>query len=301
MAVGADVVQIGEGEISARVALRGAELVSWRVGGRELLWQGDPAFWPERSPVLFPVVGWTRNGEVRVAGRTYQLGLHGFARHCDFTLAAHGPTHASLVLVDDAASRRRYPFPFRLTLHYEVAGGRLVARMAVDNVGPAAMPYAIGLHPGFAWPIGGVRPGEDVSCAQRGHRVEFSDPVPGEVPVIASGGLISARRRRVPLDGRTLALDPSLFSRDALVFADANCASVRFGNARDTLTFGFENLPTIVLWTRAGAPFLCVEGWRGSGDPEDFTGDLDQKPGMILLEPGATGRHAMSFSARISG
>lgn len=294
-------VTIEAGPVRATIARRGAEFVSWIVNGRELLWQGDPASWHEQSPLLFPVVGWTRNGESRVAGRTYPLALHGFARFKDFTVTSSGPDHVTLALADDAETRALYPFPFALEIRYSVSTDGLRAEALVRNTGGETMPYAFGLHPGFRWPIGGPVPApEALAQAQAGHTVTFADPVSPEVPVIAAGGLLSSRKRRAPLeDGRRLPLDPSLFAADALIFEDAASRSVSFGNGRDTLTFTFENLPTIVLWMRPGAAFLCVEGWRGSGDPEGFTGNLDEKPGMVLLPPGGEGRHAMGFAATL--
>ena len=77
-------VEIACGGAAARIALRGAELKSWRVGGKELVWRGDDKFWPE-SDDPFSVVGWTRD-EIVVAGKRYPLGLHGFARSEDFLL-----------------------------------------------------------------------------------------------------------------------------------------------------------------------------------------------------------------------
>lgn len=297
---GGATITIRHGEVAAAIAARGAELVSWRVGQRELLWQGDAASWHEQSPVLFPIVGWTRNGEARVAGQTYPLALHGFARHHDFGVVDHGPGHAVFVLADDAATRALYPFGFRLTLRYALDEAGLRAEATVENTDSRPLPYSIGLHPGFCWPIGGLRPGEPLAFAQAGHWVQFEKPETAQVPVIVTGGLQSAARREVPLQGQRLALDPSLFTSDALIFENARSRRVRFGNDRESLAFGFENYPTIVLWMRPGAAFLCIEGWNGSGDPEGFTGDLDEKPGITLLPPGAKASHAMTFVADLA-
>ena len=73
-------ITLTHGEARATIALLGAEARQWRVAGRDLMWPGDPAIWSDISPILYPVVGWTRNGEERVDGRRYPLGLHGFAR-----------------------------------------------------------------------------------------------------------------------------------------------------------------------------------------------------------------------------
>ena len=79
-------VTLAHGDARATIARLGAEARQWRIAGRDLLWPGDPAIWSDISPILFPVVGWTRNGEERVEGRRYALGLHGFARFETFAV-----------------------------------------------------------------------------------------------------------------------------------------------------------------------------------------------------------------------
>ena len=79
-------ITLTHGDARATIALLGAEARQWRIAGRDLMWPGDPAIWSDISPILYPVVGWTRNGEERVDGRTYPLGLHGFARFETFAV-----------------------------------------------------------------------------------------------------------------------------------------------------------------------------------------------------------------------
>ena len=57
----------------------------------------------------------------------------------------------------------------------------------------------------------------------------------------------------------------------------------------------FRGFDHAALWTRPGAPFLCLEAWTGYSDPEGFTGDLFQKPSMRVLAPRATCRHEATF------
>ena len=52
------------------------------------------------------------------------------------------------------------------------------------------------------------------------------------------------------------------------------------------------------LWTKPGAPFLCLEAWTGYSDPDGFEGDLIDKPGMSALEPGGSARHEARFVFR---
>lgn len=277
----------GGGQVAAVVA-RGAELVRWHAGGRELLWTGDPAWWAEQSPLCFPVVGWTNQGEARVGGRVYPLALHGFARHKTFAVVEQAADHVALRLEDDDETRALYPFAFRLTVGYRLDAAGLTMTAEVENPGSGPMPYAFGFHPGFRWPF--------AAAAQDGHRIVFEAEEEPSVPVIAPGGLIGAARRPVPLEGRVLELDPSLFAGDALCFLHARSRSLRFedGEGR-AIAMTVENLPHLALWMRPGAPYLCLEPWSGYGDPEGFEGDLFDKPGMTLLPPGGSARHAARF------
>ena len=58
--------QIGNDKITIQIDSMGAELKSLkRVDtGTEYMWEGDPAYWKRTSPVLFPLVGGLKNGEI---------------------------------------------------------------------------------------------------------------------------------------------------------------------------------------------------------------------------------------------
>jgi galactose mutarotase-like enzyme len=74
-----------------------------------------------------------------------------------------------------------------------------------------------------------------------------------------------------------------------LAFIDASGASI---------TMEYESFQHAALWTRPGAPFLCLEAWTGYSDPDGFTGDLFDKPSMRVLEPGGSARHQARFVFR---
>jgi galactose mutarotase-like enzyme len=49
-----------------------------------------------------------------------------------------------------------------------------------------------------------------------------------------------------------------------------------------------DGVPYLGIWTKpGGAPFLCIEPWHGLPDGSDATGNLDEKEGILALEPGA--------------
>ena len=283
-------VELAHGPARATIALAGAEARRWTVGGRELLWAGDPAIWAEISPILYPVVGWTRDG-ARVDGRRYALGLHGFARFETFAVEASGPDFVRLALRDNERTRAVYPFAFTLTLEYRLSDDALGMTIEVANPGDKRAPYACGLHPGFRWPLG--------ASGRDGAFVRFEKPERAEVPAIAPGGLIGKGVRRVPLDGRDLKLTDALFANDAVCFLDCASRALTFHDASGaSVAMEFPGFDHAALWTRPAAPFLCLEAWTGYSDPDGFAGDLFEKPSMRMLEPGASARHEARFVYR---
>ena len=100
--------------------------------------------------MLFPVVGWTRDGRVRVDGRTYPLALHGFAWRKRFDVAERRDDYLRLALVDDDETRALYPFAFRFEVEFRLHAGALENNLIVANTDSRPLPYACGLHPPFA-------------------------------------------------------------------------------------------------------------------------------------------------------
>jgi galactose mutarotase-like enzyme len=271
------------------IALEGAEIVEWQVAGKPLLWRPDPAVWNETAPLLFPLVGWTKGHHVRVGAKYYPLGLHGFARHRAFQVAERREDRARLVLDADDATRALYPFEFGLSVDYELSETAISVALGVTNHGATPMPYACGLHPGFRWPFAGGAP-ED-------YLIRFAEEEDPQVPVIAPGGLISSIKRRLPVERRVLHLASALFHNDALCFLNAASRTVRFEAPNGAaIVVETENFPHIGIWCRPGHGYLCIEEWTGYSDPENFSGDLFEKPSMLVLESGASARHEARFS-----
>ncbi len=285
-------IELESGDARAAISPLGAELRRWRAGGHELLWQGDPAWWTQSAPVLFPIVGWARDGLVRIDGVARPMGVHGFAAQRAFTLDQAGRDHARLTLRETEESLAVYPFPFRLILEYRLAPESLSVVVEVENAGERTMPYAVGLHPGFNWPLG--------DAPRDGHTVLFGEAEMPEVPVIAPGGLFSAVRRPVPLDRRRLPLSDALFAAEALCFLNARSRAVCYeaGPRGPCVRLEATGFPHWAVWSKPGAPFVSVECWTGHGDPEGFAGELKDKPSMRLLAPGVSDRSAlvMTFS-----
>lgn len=280
--------QLEAGAARATFSDLGAECRSWQIGARDLLWPGDPAIWDAVAPILFPVCGWSAGGRIRVGDTHYDMPVHGFASASRFESERRSASEIAFRLRDDARTRAAYPFPFKLEIVYALSEDALSVRIETTNTGDAPMPYACGIHPGFVWGAGA-------------HRLVFEYEERPEVPVIAEGGLFSARRRPVPLSGRRLDLTPGLFAEEALCFLDTASRSVDLIAPDGALAIEAPDFPHLTLWTRPPAPFLCVESWTGTGDLEGFRGDFHERPSMIRLAPGETRAHRVRWRWRALG
>jgi galactose mutarotase-like enzyme len=273
------------GEARALFSPRGAECRKWQIGGRDLLWSGDETIWPAIAPVLFPTCGWSREGRIRISDREYSMPVHGFVAQSSFVAQQINDRTLCFTLQADARTRAHYPFEFGFVLTYRLEPFALSVSCEISNTGSGVMPYAVGLHPGFAldWSAGA-------------HRFIFDEQEQAQVPVIAPGGLFSARQRPVPLEGRALDLSPDLFAAEALCFLDTRSRVFAMEAPDGSLRIEAPDFPHLILWNRMGGPFLAIESWTGTGDPEGFEGTFFERPSMIHLEPGASRQHHVRYA-----
>lgn len=287
----AEWIEITNGVLTAAINPLGAELSSLRdAEGRELMTDADPRFWTGRAPILFPVVGQPSGEVIRVDGRTYPMKKHGFARQKMFEVIDSIPESATFRLTDDAGTRARYPFAFALDVAFGLEDATLTMGVTIANIGDAPLPASFGFHPAFAWPL--------PYAGDRGdHRIVFSVDEPDALRTIADDGTIAAGTRASPLDGRTLTLRDALFEADALVWDHVRSDSVTYGASDGPrLEIAFPDTPMLGIWTKPGAHYVCVEPWHGIADPQGFTGEFRDKPGVFAVAPGAEKRIAMSVT-----
>lgn len=286
-----DLVEIASTGLVAAINPFGAELTHLRDSNRrELMSDADPAFWAHTAPILFPVIGMTNGGVIRVDGTEYPMPKHGFARHSTFDLVRHERDRAVFRLSDSDETHEQYPFVFRLEIDFSLYDTRLTVEARIANRGERPMPAQFGFHPALAWPLPFGEPRD-------AHRITFDADEPERLLRVAPDGLIAPERRDNPLDGRVLHLADSLFTDDALVFDPVHSDKVRYGAGEGpAIEVGFPDTPRLGVWTKPGAHFVCIEPWHGLADPEGFTGELRGKPGVFEVAPGAEKRIAMTIT-----
>lgn len=267
--------------LSASINPLGAELWTLRDGeGRDLLWHGDAAFWTGRAPILFPIVGALAGGTYRVDGASYALPQHGFGRRQRFAVVESDDAHAALRLVSDAETRAVYPFDFTLDLAFAISGARLDITATLKNTGDTPLPASFGFHPAFVWPLpsGGTR---------TEHAILFDEPELAPVFRPDADGLLVPAACPPHLDGPRLRLDDALFADGALVFTTTASHGLIYGGAGGPrLRIIHPDIPHLGIWSKPGAPFVCIEPWQGHADPAGFDGEIWDKPGIVRLGPG---------------
>jgi galactose mutarotase-like enzyme len=271
--------------LSVTVKQHGAELCGLKAAdGTEYMWQADPAVWPRHAPLLFPIVGKLVQGWYLYDGKKYEITTpHGFARDTDFELVAATESTLSYRLQATKETRKQYPFDFTLLRHYRLLEAGVEVTTEVTNSGAVVMPFSIGEHPAFSLKWGAGDKVED-------YALQFEKPERLVAHLLDANGLLSDQSERLLSNQRVLPLRSNMFDRDALIFLKLNSRSISLCSRRHArrVTVEFSGYPSLGIWAKPVAPFVCIEPWYGYADPATHNGELLQKPGIILLEPGKT-------------
>jgi galactose mutarotase-like enzyme len=286
-------IEIGSGALRAAISPKGAELQSLTdVQGREYMSSGDPAFWRGRAPLLFPVIGRLNNDVLRLDGTEYRLEKHGFARRSTFDVVTHKADRVLFRLTDSETTRALYPFAFALDAEFRLSGATLHMTVTVSNTGDAPLPFSFGYHPAFAWPLPGGAPRVD-------HAITFKRPEPARLARVTPEGLIVADAKPSPVEGTRFTLADALFEDDALVWTGVNSRHLSYGAPGGAaMDITFPDTENLGIWTKPGAAFVCIEPWAGHADPEGYTGDFRDKPGVMLLPPQGARSFRMDVTIR---
>ena len=267
--------------ITASFVAKGAELqqLKSKETGLSYLWNGDPAFWPKHSPILFPVIGALKDSEYTYAGAHYVLPRHGFARDHEFVSEQISETELLFTLSQTDETLAVYPFDFVLGLRYKISGATLSCTYEVSNPGTKDLLFSIGGHPAFTAPLSSDLRYED--CY-----LEFNQDTELVYHKITSD-LIDDETKTIALRDQKLPLTHELFYEDALVFKTlkSDCISIKNTKNSHGLDFNFYDFPFFGIWAAKDADFVCLEPWCGVADGVHHDKELRDKEGIIKLAP----------------
>ena len=271
--------------LTVNVSDHGAELQNIIRNGVEYLWQGDPAYWGRRSPVLFPIVGSGWEGRYRVDGQEYRLGQHGFARDMDFVCVEASQTEVRYRLESSEETLQKYPYPFVLEIAYRLHDNKIDVIWEVVNPSDKKMCFQIGAHPAFFYPD------YDPQAEDRGF-LSYDRSENLQCIRIKEKGCVDAETKYpfvFPADGMYPLTRTTFDSIDTIMLQDSQISRVTLhrNDRSKWLTLDF-NAPVVGIWSppTKNAPFICLEPWYGRCDRAGYEGEYMDKDWINTLAPG---------------
>lgn len=251
----------------------GAELTTFKSDNKNYIWDIDTNFWNKTSPILFPIVGRLKNDSYEYKGIKYSLPRHGFARNAVFKVIENNESRILFSFQSNSETKKSYPFDFELQIGYFLDEKSLKVTYKVINKNDFQMPFSIGGHPAFSLP----NDFNNYSLEFEKKEILYNYSLENE--------LLTNNFESIELVNKKLPLTYSLFEKDALIFKSILSKKVTiFEKDKPYITVHFNNFPSLGIWTKIHAPFLCVEPWFGYADNENNNGNISQKEGIILLE-----------------
>lgn len=277
---------ISNSTLSASINHSGAELFSLKDNqNKEYIWEGNPDFWGKHSPILFPIVGTLKNNTYTIDGKEYQLPRHGFARDMEFKLINKTENSAVFSLESNEETLKKYPFEFELQLIYTLEETSLNIEYKVINKAKSKIPFSIGAHPAIALP-------------QSFENYAFSFEKEEILKYyLLENDLISNKTKVLETSDNLVPLNYKLFENDALIFKTLESKSLTIlENSKPYLKVDFEDFPSLGIWTKENAPFICIEPWLGYSDTAENSGDLFEKEGIVILDANQTFQSKFSIT-----
>lgn len=269
-------------DVEVTIKSLGAELCSVTdlSSGTEYIWQADPAIWARHAPVLFPIVGKLKDNTYTYNGSAYNLLQHGFARDQEFICIEEAAGKLVFELTASEETLTYFPFHFSFQIAYELHANILQVTYHVFNPDNHQLYFSVGAHPAFNCPL---VPGESFE--------DYELHFPGTDRLIINklnDGLITDETEIIALKNHTLAISKELFDHDALVMMNSQINNVILRSAKTGkgVSLTSNNWPYFGIWTKKQtSQFVCLEPWYGIADHTDTNKVLEEKTGIICLEP----------------
>lgn len=260
----------------------GAELTSIKYNGKEMLFQGAKVldsngniYWKRQAPILFPIVGQLKNSQTQIEDKIYEMSQHGFARDMDFEEISKTENKHHYMLKYNEGTLKKYPYKFELHIMYGVNGNTLTVTYKVKNIDDKTIYFGLGGHPAFNCDYSN---GEyEILFSENENKIEF---------LKLKNGLIDTEKAQNILQDNKIYLKEDTFDNDAVIMKNLKSNKVVLQNHETNqkiLELDFTGFPYLALWSKKGAPFVCIEPWQNTADRIDSTQIYKDKENIIEL------------------
>lgn len=265
---------------------KGAEILDIidKKSERNFLWSGDAIFWSGQSPVLFPIIGRVWEDKIRVDGKEYHAGKHGFAKDTVFNVISHKREEIWFELLSDEKTLQTFPYIFAFRVGYRLCDKSVEVLWEVSNKGNSDMSFHIGGHPAIIWE-------GDLTKYVKGY-IEF-DTNAELVSLQANdkGFIVNGAEHSVTTKYGILEVDDETLNGDTLLFGDNQTKEITLLNQNKKPFFRMKyDSPVLAIWSpnKKDCPFVCLEPWYGLCDAVGYTGEFKDRKYTNTIKAGET-------------
>jgi aldose 1-epimerase len=274
----------GRYSLEARVVPgMGADLVSFKADGDDLIWSEGGAFNMFPTPCRLANCSYVFEGRTIVQRKNGKdIFIHGLVRDEAFEFKNGGSRIDSWIAIGPGHPAYE-GFPFRCTFRvsHELHESGLTVSYEVKNEDDRNIPFGYGIHP--FWLIHGDR-GDFSVRIPCDHYMELDSKIP-------TGNIMPVDRTEHDLrklrSMRDLFLDNVLWKR-----APADTAEVVFGAIRKRMTIeASDEFTHMIVYSPEGREFICVENLTSSPNaPNLVAAGRGEAANMQVVSPGRTSR-----------
>ena len=261
----------------------GGELTSIKKDGKEYLHDGKE-FWNRHAPILFPIVGMLKDNKTSILGNTYEMKQHGFARDMKFEEVFKSEDEVKYCLKYNEETLKKYPFKFELNITYKIDNleNSISTIYEVKNLDDKEIIFGLVAHPAFK-----------CDYSSENYYLKFEEEHEDENIKIEqlTDGLINNKEIDTKnfIKNNIIELKKDIFDKDAIIMTNIKSNKLKLINKKEDkeiLEFDFTGFPYLAIWSKKGAPFVCIEPWFNTADKIDSNGIFEEKEDLIELKPG---------------
>lgn len=255
---------------------KGGMATSFTKDGEEYLWLRDKNFESTDRPrcgipILFPNCGKPDDGVHHFGDAACPIEIHGLADLVPWQVKTAADDAIELTLTPNGLTKFVYPFEFRLTMRYTLAGNTATLALTVSNDGDKEMPFSVGFHPYFtASNLDNVK--FDIQAATCSENAKGEQPAAPEVITLTRKPGSADSIRLLTGVKSPMRMTDSGNGHTVTVSFDESC----FGNG--------------VLWQQDTERFVCMEPWNG------WANSINEEGRHETLAPGAEKTFAWSIT-----
>lgn len=233
------------------------------------------AFWKRQAPILFPIVGQLKNSRAQIEDNIYEMSQHGFARDMEFEEISKTENKHHYMLKYNKETLKKYPYKFELNVIYEIEMDTLTVTYKIRNIDNKTIYFGLGGHPAFKCDYSS---GEyEIVFLEKEENIEF---------LKLNAGLIDTEEAQNILKDNRIYLKENTFDNDAIIMKNIKSNKVILQNNKTNqkiLEFDFTEFPYLALWSKKGAPFICIEPWQNTSDKIDSIQIYKEKENIVEL------------------